>query len=324
MTAQILSRTEVSTLISTALDMAYEVEGSTGSSEANASYPKFFDVKNMDRGQFINYRLAGFGQHAERSELEQIAYDQYEFGEVQTIIPRNFALGLRISEEAAEDLAANPYGDFSQARLAAYSEITRRFRKSATWTVETLCANILLNATSTAAGYVGRDGLALGSASHTSLKNPVTTWSNLPTAASLSAIGIMSAITSLATIPDDTGNYVPIETEYKVVVSPYNMMRLDDILNTTGQVDSNNNNTNPIGKGSKWKITPVVDQYLGPTAKGWYVIAPQQASLEWRWRVKPEFTQESDFEAVAKKFRSRFRGVPFVKDPHGLIVNTGL
>lgn len=320
MPAQILSRAEVSTLISTALDQVYEVEGSTTSSEANATYPKVFDVSPMDRGQFINYRLAGFGQHVERGELEQIAYDQYEFGEVQTINPRNFALALRISQEAAEDLGANPYGDFAQAKLAAYGEITRRFRKSATWTVEVLCANILLNCTSTAAGYVGRDNLALGSASHVSLKNPVTTWSNLPTASSLSPNAIMRDITSLMTIPDDTGNYVPMEQTYKVVVSPYNLFRIDDILKTKGQVDTNNNNINPL---DRFNITPVVWQYLGPTYKGHHTIAPQQATLQWRWRVKPEFTKDSDFEAIGIKFRSRFRGVPFVQDPHGIICDTG-
>ena len=65
MAAQILSRAEVSTLISTALDEVYEVEGKGASSEAKSSYAKFMDVKPMDRGQFINYRLAGFGQHAQ-------------------------------------------------------------------------------------------------------------------------------------------------------------------------------------------------------------------------------------------------------------------
>lgn len=320
MASQILSRAEVSTLISTALDEVYEVEGKEGSSEAKSSYAKFMDVKPMDRGQFINYRVAGFGQHAQRSELEQITYDQYEFGEVQTVTPLNWALGLRVSQEAIEDLQANPYGDFSQARLAAYGEITRRFRKSATWTVEVQCANIFLNCTSTASAYVGRDGLALASASHVSLKNPQTTWSNAPTAASLSHVQIMNGITSLMTIPDDTGNYVPVEDSYKVLVSPYNYFRLMDILKTKGQVDTNNNNTNPL---DNFTIKPVVDPYLGPTYKGFHVIAPNQASLEWRWRVEPEFAKESDFEAIGMKFRSRFRGVAYVKDPHGVICNTG-
>lgn len=321
--AQILSRVEVSTLISTALDEAYEVEGKGAASEAKAAYSKFMDVIPMDRGQFINYRLAGFGQHAQRTELELITYDDYAFGETQTVNPLNWALGLRVSQEAMEDLQANPYGDFAQARLAAYSEVSRRFRKSATWTVEVQCANIFINCTSTAAAYVQRDGLALGSASHVSLKNPVTTWSNLPTAASLSHVQIMNGITSLMTIPDDTGNFVPIEYEYKVLVSPYNYFRLTDILKTKGQVDTNNNNTNPIGSDSNFTIKPVVSQYLGATYKGFHVIAPSQASLEWRWRIEPEFTKEADFEAIGMKYRSRFRGVAFTKDAHGVICNTG-
>lgn len=315
--AQILSRNEAQTLIFNLLDSVYEIEGNS----AKTTFDKFVKVGTMDRGQEINYRMAGFTKHVERAELEAIQYDQYEFGETQTIDPKNFGTGLRVSEEVVKDLQdAGASDPLNRAKLAAFSEVTRRFRRSANWTVEVECANIYLNGTATTAAYVGRDGKALFATDHVSLKNPPVTGSNLQTAASLSAVQIQSAITSLATHVDDTGNFLPISDSYKVMVSPYNLFRIQDILKTKGQVDSNNNNTNPL---DNFSITPVINQYLGASSKGFYVIDDSVASTRWLWREKPNFSKEGDFDAVAMKFRSIFRGVATTKDWHGQVGNAG-
>jgi hypothetical protein len=314
--AQMLSRNEVSTLIFNLLDSVYEVEG-----KATTTFEKFMKVESMDRGQEINYRIGGFGKHSERDEYEPIQYDQYEFGESQTVNPKNFGTGLRVSEEVVQDLQdAGTSDPYNRAKLAAFSEVTRRFRRSANWTVEVECANIYINGTATTAPYVQRDNLALFSASHVSLKNPPITQSNLQTAASLSAVQIQSAITSLATHVDDTGAPLPISDAYKVMVSPYNMFRLQDILKTKGQVDSNNNNTNPL---DNFSISPVINQHLGASNKGFYVIDPSVATTRWLWRLKPNFSKEGDFDAVALKYRSTFRGVATTKDWHGQVGNAG-
>lgn len=324
MPAQVQSSIEVATLVGTALDAVYEIEDTNGSgSEANATYPQYMDVQKMDRAQEYNYRIGGFGKHIQRTEQQPVSYDGYEYGEVQTVRPANWALGLRISQEAIEDLAANPYGDFEQVKLEAWSEITRRFRRSATWTVEQECADIFTNATSTAAKYVMRDGTALASASHTGLKNPVPTWSNLPSASSLTQAALYDAITMTTIIPDDVGNYIPIEKEFTVMVGTWNLFKINEIIATLNQTDTANNTVNQVGPKGMIKLKPVVNQYLGSTFKGFILIAPTQASCRWKWRVKPEFAKESDFEAIAQKFRSRMRGVATVMDPHGIVVNTG-
>jgi len=315
--AQVLTRNEAQTLIFNLLDMVYEVAGE----EEPKTFEKYMKVGEFDRGQFINYRIAGFQQHTERGDVDDITYDQFEFGESQTINPRDWATGIRISESVIDDLAdSGPTESFNRAKLATFSEITRRFRISANWTVENLCTQLFTNFTSTAAGYVGRDALALGSASHVTLKNPTTIWSNLPTAASLSALQLQSIFTSFASIPDDTGNYMPMSMAYTVMVSPYNMIRLGDIIATKGQVDTNNNNTNPL---NDYDLTKVINQYLGPSHKGFYVFDKKRATNFWRWRKKPTFSKEGDFDSVSMKMRSVFRGERFVIDPHGIIGNTG-
>lgn len=315
--AQILTRTEAITLVSNALDEAYETAGAA----SKPTYPKVVKVETMDRGQEINYRIAGFGQHVERGSLEDITYDQYEFGELQTVVPLEYGLGFRVADSIIDDLAANPYGDFSQLNIATYGDVTKRFRRSATRTIENKCAALFLNSTSTAAPYVGRDGLALFSASHVTLKNPPITYSNLQTQASLSAILLQGMIIALMTQPDDTGDFMDTGDSYRVIVSPYNLMRLTDILKTKGQVDTNNNNTNPL---SAFNIDPVMWKYLGTSHKGFYMQDIASHSMRYLERQKPTFMKEGDFEAVAQKYRSTYRGVATTKDPHGVVGNLGL
>jgi hypothetical protein len=316
--AQVLTRNEAQTVIFDLLDSVYEVEGE----KAKPTFEKYMKVKDMDRGQYISYRVAGFGKHTKRGdEMAPIDYDDYAFGEKQTINPEDWATGLRVSENVVKDLMdAGPKDPYNVARLAAFQEVTRRFRKSANWAVEIECANRFVNFTSTTAAYLGRDGLAFGSASHVTLKNPPITWGNLQTAASLSAIQLQGMITTDATIPDDTGNYQPMNDAYIAMVSPYNMMRLRDIIATKGQVDTNNNNTNPL---DDYTITPVINQYLGNANKGFFLGNPDTHTCTWMWREKPNFAKEGDFDTVSMKMRSIFRGVAFNQDPHGWLGNLG-
>lgn len=302
--AQSFSINEAQTLISNLLDSVWETEGKKA---VKPAYEKIFNVKNMDRGEFVDYRIAGLGKFTERGELEDVTYDQLEFGETQTTLPKNWGSGFRISEEVVEDLAdAGPNDGIIRSKLGSYADVVRRWRRSATWTVEVECANRLLNGTSTAAAYVGRDALALFSASHVTLKNPTTTQSNLATHASLSPTSLASMRRTLDTQLDDRGDYLPDNEGFLLVVSPLNDDRAYEILNTRGQVDSANNNVNTL---NQYKMEVVVNKYLGTTFAGYYLLAKGVHTLNWYWRKKPEFKQDTDFDAVAMKYRGRFRGV---------------
>lgn len=300
-------------LISELIDEVWEAE----TPEQTAVYPKVFNVGSFKRGEFVNYRTSGMGMPTERQLLEDIDYDEPDFVDKQTIVPLNWGRGFRIAKETIEDLADSGAGDGVIAgKIGTYADMTRRWKRSCTWRVENQCATRLVNGTSTASKYVGRDGLALFSASHATVKNPTTTQSNYGGALSLTENNLATAVTSLETQLDDRGDFIDTSGGYTLVVSPYYARRAKVILGTKGQVDTANNNISSIGDDN---ISLVVWKYLGASSTGWYVISKNENPLWWMWRLKPSYDQNVDFDAVASKYMVRMRGADFHKDWRGAI-----
>lgn len=316
--AQTLSINEAQTIISENLDEVW-----TATKTDSAVYPEYMNVLGMDRGEHQDYRFAGLGKFVERDELEDIDYDDYAFGEVLTVRPKNWARGFRVSEEVIEDLADSG-GQSTDARgkLAAYGEVVKQWRQSAEWTVDQECADMLLNGTSTATEYVLRDSIALFG-SHVTLKNPTYTQSNLNTHASISATQLQTMTTALDLQLDDRGDYIAKGGQNILIVSQSDAFRAYEILKTAGQVDTANNNINPLKKGN-YKI--VENRYLntgGASYAGYFLLREGVHSLIWRWRKRPVFGKEGDFDAVAMKYRARFRGVRYAKDWRGSVGDVG-
>jgi hypothetical protein len=317
--AQTLSINEAQTIISDYLDEIWEAE-----KPPSTVYTKYMIVKSADRGEDVDYRIAGLGKFVEREELEDIDYDQFEFGEKLTTRFKNFARGFRVSEEVLEDLAdagGNASGEL-RAKIGTYGEVVRRWRRSAEWTVEQECADRFLNGTSTAAEYVLRDSVAYFG-THTTLKNPTVSQSNLQTHASLSATTIDSMATTLDLQLDDRGDYLSTDGALKLLVSASDASKAYEILNTKGQVDSANNNVNRLNRRN---IEIVENRYfniLAASYAGYFLLREGAHSATWMWRKKPVFGQDNDFDSVSKKYRARFRGATKVTDWRGAVGDNG-
>jgi hypothetical protein len=317
--AQTLSINEAQTLVSDLLDEVWEAE-----KPPSAVYTKYMNVKSMDRGEHVDYRIAGLGKFQERAELEDIDYDDITFGEKLTVRPKNWARGFRVSEEVIEDLAdsgGRPDGD-TAAKLGTYTDIVKRWKRSVEWTVEQECADMLLNGTSTAAEYVLRDSIALFG-SHVTLKNPTVTQSNLNTHASLSATQIDNMSTAIDLQLDDRGDYLNQDGKLLLIVSATDASKAYEIINTKGQVDTANNNVNRLNRRNFEIIENRYLNVLAASYSGYFLLREGSHSLTWLWRKKAQFKQDSDFDAVAMKFRGRFRGVRFAKDYRGTIGDNG-
>lgn len=316
--AQTLTINEAQTFISTYLDDAFEV-----ADPRDLIYPDYVDVRTMQRGEYVDYRIAGFGKLTERGEREDITYDQMEFGEAPvTVRPRNWGRGFMVSEEVIEDLADSPWGGEIRAKIGTYGDAVRRWRRSAEWVVEQECANRLLNGTSTAAAYVLRDNVAWFG-THTTLKNPTISQTNLATHTSLSATSTNNMVTTLNLQVGDNGDYISKSGKNILVVSETDATRAWEIMNTQGQVDSANNNVNVVNK-HKWKV--VENPYLNVNAatySGYFVLREGVHGLIWFWRKKPVFAKDNDFDAIAMKFRARMRGNSYVKDWRGAVGDNG-
>jgi hypothetical protein len=304
------------TLISDLLDSAWEAEKPA----KTPSYEQYMNVKSMDRGEFIDYEIAGVGKFVEREELTDVDYDELEFGDKLTVRPKNYARGFRVSEEFLEDIADAGVKDGANvAKLGSYVDLVRRWKRAATWTVEEECIDLLDLGTGTTK-FTGRDSLALFSASHTTLKNPVVTQSNIDTGGALSATRIEAMTRLLDTQLDGRGDFIHDDSGYILVHGPAIRDRVYELFKTKGSVGNEYNNVNTM---DQYDVQSVCVNYLGTSSVKYFLLKKNAHTLTWLWRVKPQFGKEADFDAFAQKYRARFRGVAFASDYRGVCSNAG-
>lgn len=315
--------TETTQRWSVFLDEALDAAWQAGGDELENIRDKFLKTKDIVGSSYIDYRFGGLGKHAKTPELNPIPFDNYEQGEKRTAGVDKYALGFRISKELLDDIAN---GDRVRERLEAFKDVTEQLRESAEQTMEELAAQVILQGDSAtaAANWVGagRDGKALFATDHATLKNPVSTVSNLQTSASLSSIQIMGAITTIETTPDDRGYFQKLPKKVVVVAGPYWRHRLYEIQNTDKQLDSNNNNVNPL-KG--FSIEVVINPNLGSTSKRFMVCTPgdKRYKLMQIVRQKPQFDKEDDKIVLGRVYTSNFRYATNFFDFRGAVLNLG-
>ena len=293
------------------IDEAWEAE----TPEQEAVFPKVMDMGKFSRGEFVDISIGGLGTLLERATLEDIDYDTYVMGTEQRIIPVNYGRGFRMAEEDLDDISdSGPWDGTNLAKMGSYQDVMRRWKRAAIITMEQVCADKVLNGT-TAGAYAGRDGLALLSASHVTLKNPTQTQSNVTTGSSLTQANIYSAITSLNTQYDDRGDWIDNEGWYTLLFGPTNWARVGEILGTDRQLDTHNWNKNLL---LQQDITPVQWKYLGATYTGWWLINKRRNPLRFLWRQKPKYDENVDFDANAVKYKVTARSAVYHRDWRGI------
>ena len=137
--------------------------------EHEQEHRQIFDVKKSDRNYEQLVSMGPTGLLSVKPEGENILYDDFGQGFVNTFNHIVYASGFNISREAIED---NQYMELAQHR-------SNMLGRSARVTKETVAANVLNDAFTTGITY--GDGLVLGSAAH--LLEKGGTFSNIPAVA---------------------------------------------------------------------------------------------------------------------------------------------
>jgi hypothetical protein len=305
------TKSDAINIIRDLIDESWEVE----TPEQEAVYSQYCNVDKFSRGEFVDIQIGGLGAPIQRAALEDIDYDSYVVGPELRITPVNFGRGFRMAEEDLDDIAdSGPWDGANLAKMGSYQDVMRRWKRSCIIRVEQTMADKILKGT-TAGAYAGRDGLALLSASHVTLKNPTQTQSNVTTAATLSQANIYSAITALDTQLDDRGDWIENTGGYVLLYGPTHWARAGEILRTERQLDTHNWNKNLLVNE---EITPVPCKYLGASYTGWWLISKKRNPLWWLWRQKPKYDENVDFDANAVKYKVTMRGATFHKDWRGI------
>ena len=159
--------------------------------EVNNELQPLYESENSDRAFEEEVMFTGFGTAPVKGEGSAVSYDTAQETYVSRYTNETVALAFAITEEAMED---NLYDTFSKLRA-------RGLARAMANTKQVKGADVFNNAFSTAAAWVGGDGVAFCSASHPTVSG--VNQSNLMAASDLSEAALETALTSIQKIKDD-------------------------------------------------------------------------------------------------------------------------
>lgn len=256
--------------------------------------------------------FGGLGLPAIKPEGKEIAYDDHVQGPQKRWAHVTYGLGTRITEEAIEDCL---YDEIPTSMSSQSKELGASFGEL----LEILVHDIINNGTVTT-NHTAGDGLAVFSASHTSLRGG--TWSNtLSPAADLSATSLQTSIDNFTTTKDDSGKYQIIKPKY-IFIHPNNAWKAYELLESGYDPESPNNAINSI---RKWGLEPIISPYLtSRTAFTLYAEPPHEdGGIIAFMRRKFTTKQDSDFETGDLKFKGTMRFSVEVNKPNNLYYSAG-
>ena len=256
--------------------------------------------------------FGGLGFPVVKPEGKEITYDDFVQGPTKRWVHVTYGLGTRITEEMIEDTL---YGDIPTSMEGSSKEMGASFGEL----LEVIVHDIINNGTATT-NHTGGDGLALFSASHTSLRGG--TWSNiLSPAADLSATSLQTAIDNFCTTKDDSGKFQIIKPKY-IFIHPNNAWKADELLKSGYDPESPNNSINSI---KNWGLQTIVSPYLtGRTAFTlWAEPTHSDAGVIAFMRRKVTFAQDGDFDTSNLKYKGYQRFSCGWSDFRGAYGNAG-
>lgn len=258
--------------------------------QADAVFPKFCDVQEMDHAYSDETELAGPGLVSEKPEGTEIALGSINMGFQKRYIAGTWALKLHITQEAIED---NKYPE--AVPLA-------RMLKRSIWDTADVCAALML-ARASNTNYVGGDGVPLASASHT-LPGGGTFSNTMAVPMSPSNMALSLARAAIATMPALNGIRRPLKAE-KVVFPIEQQSIWDVLLGSDKSPEPGQFNAMNIAK--KMNLTPVAVHHWTNTQTNWGLITNVEDGLKFKWRIRPESRSWMDNDNTTMKYATRGR-----------------
>lgn len=306
----------VSTLLTEAIGSAWTSEKRTP--ELHKIYLKE-RKSNHPRYNLVNY--AYVTSIPELPDGQALEYDEIKVGDVVSLDPASFGLGIRFTKKALLDMAKDPFGEFSTARIVAAGELGRALKRAEKQSKD-LIASGFLSAGATATDVTGRkgttwDGLAVFNASHRILTTDSilggTTYSNVAATVSLDQTAIYNAISAMETHPTLEGHLQPLPSKYTLIVGPVNRDNAYTAVETA--------KINKTAGSSDWDVPPladfdirvVVDPFIGSTATPYMLLADDARLCFWD-RQPAQIEEEKDFETKGRKWSIDYMWYCFAED----------
>ncbi len=247
-----------------------------------------FHVNTSTKQDEKDSAVSGFGLFQLTGEGEQVDYEDPVQGYDKSYIHQKYTKGFKVSEELYEDDQYNVI----QKKPAALARAARR-------TAEVAAANVFNNAFS--ASYLGGDGEPLCAVDHPRSDGGTAQSNASATGITFGDDNLETARLAMRAQLDEKGQKIQCMPD-TLLIGPTlekdaNILIKSNLRSGTGDNDLN-------FYSGKFKI--VAWDYLTSTT-AWFLIDSKQHELNWFWRVKPEFKQDTAFDTGMALFKSRMR-----------------
>jgi len=250
-------------------------------------YSSIFHVENSTIDVERDSAISGFSMLEETAEEAPIQYeDPVQMYDV-SYVHKKYTKGFRVSEELMED---DRYAIIKK-KPAALARACRR-------TAEYLGASVFNNGFSSG---TGGDGKYLFSISHPRADAGTAQSNANGSGITLTEANLNTGILAMRGQLDDKGMKVGIKAD-TLIVPPALLKTAIEITNSQLRSGVADNDANYY-KG----MLKVVDWDWLSSSTAWYLIDSSQHELNYFWRIRPEFKQDTAFTTGVALFKARMR-----------------
>ena len=266
-------------------------------------YSKVFNIETSSKAFEEDLNMSGFGLIPTKSQGSGVTYDTAYQGWTNRYTHATYGMGFMVTREMYED-------DLYRKMKLLPRALARSVRQS----IETMAANVLNRAFS--GSYTGGDGKELCATDHVLIAG--STYSNeLATAADFDVTSYEQALIDIQAFVDDRG--LKMAARPKMLVGPPNLdWQFQMVLKSEKTPDNANNAYNP----AKGTIPYTIMHWLTDT-DAWFILTDVPNGLNYFWRRRPEFTNDSDFDSENAKYKTTYRCSVGWTDPRGIFGSPG-
>ena len=277
------------------------------------------DYRSVDRG-------AGLGQMGFTPLGGANHRDTYKPGTERVTTWKKFTTSVILPEEMIEDMYNN--GRVKKDKVKLFSTISDDFNEVALWTKEIMATDFITrgNSTTVTATYPGtfRDGLALASSAHTTLRGG--TWSNLQTGSALTQQALLDGLTLLANVPTEEGRAQGNIGDVLLIHGRAQMFAVDVLLGTATKPGTDHNDVNPLARKMRGfgRILPVLDPHLPSSFTGWALLDAKNHKLLFFEKKQPTLSKDTDINNGNRVNRCVMRVAIDADSAKGYVLNPGV
>lgn len=256
--------------------------------EKPEQYAQIFNVSNSSKAVETDLRMGGFTTWNTKASLDGVEYENPTTTDTVMYKHITYAKGFQLEKEMVDD-----------EQYSVINKLPKALARAARVTLEELGASILNNAfTANPNAYKGEALIG----NHTRLDGGVTT--NALGNYSLTEANLETALKLAHEQVDERGHLIQMNPDILIVprALEYVANRINGSTLTTTATTFAKNDINVL-KG-RFKI--VVMDYLTDN-NNWFLMDSQIAQLNWFWREKLSFKNETDFDTDVAKYKGRMR-----------------